>query len=128
MPQLVSGRHVGLNVDRVLALARDGDFNHALALASTIRTPEDLLQVMDLVYFAAWRGQPDTSEPYLTGLTVRDISTDKCDWSPEEMRSFDSWLESPPARHWLRERFDELHEVLRTTKTSLPENLRGLFD
>ena len=129
MPQLPSGRHVALSPDRIMAMAREGNFALTMAVETDMDGSFDILSLLDVVGFdASDADAPFPGRPYLLGILARDIDTDACDWPPEDKASFAEWLDSPRARAWLQDVRDDLAEVVATVRPDLPEALRGILD
>lgn len=128
MPQLPSGRHAALSADYALTLARQG--NLALTMASILeaKTAEDIAPLVNVIYFRPIEGKAGPGEPYLSGLILPDIGTDKCDWSADDVAFFNNWLASDVVKRWLQNAFDELAELVRTVKAPLPKNLHGILE
>jgi len=127
MPRLPSGRHVGLADQPIKELAKQGDFNLKLFFPSGVRKPADMAPLICIVYFHP--GETDTvpGESYLSGLMLSDIGTNKCDWSQEDISAFNTWLETPRSQAFLKQGYDELHQILATVKAKLPESLQGVL-
>ena len=128
MPRLPSGRDVGVASDPILQLARDGNFQLTVGFTLQIESADDIAPLINITYFNAEEGKDGPGVPYLSGLMVSDIGTEKCDWPVEDVVFFKQWLRSEAAKKWLRNVFDELTELIRTVKAPLPENLRGILD
>jgi len=128
MPQLPSGRHVALVKDPIFSLVREGDFGTAMTMTLHMRSPEDLAPLLNIAYFTPVEGKSGPGLPYLSKLMLSDIGTEKCDWSAEDVDFFQEWLASDVAQQWLQNTFDELTELVRTTKVNVPENLHGILD
>ena len=88
MPQLPSGRHVGLSADSVIEMARKGNFNLSLGFKMHVKDPNDLAPLIDIVYFQEVTGAPAPGDPYLSGLTLFDIGSKNCDWTVADIDAF----------------------------------------
>lgn len=133
MPQLPSGRRVGVSVDAALAMARKGDFGLTMGWRLKVKQPADIAPLVAVVYYqsegeAPTADNPDLGHPFLSGLTVADIGTPKCDWSADDQAALREWLASPRAQDWMRRAHDDLAELIGTVKPALPENLRGIAE
>ena len=128
MPQLPSGRHVGLSADPVLDLARKGNFQLTIGVIMGITCPDDLDPLINVVYFRTVEGTTGRGEPYVSGLMLSQIGTADCDWSAEDLSAFRAWLELDSSRKWKRGVYDELQEIVRTVAPPIPDNLKGIFD
>lgn len=128
MPQLPSGRHVGLSAGRTMEMARQGNFNLSLGFAASVKEPSDLAPLIDILYYHDKEGEPPPGEPYYSGLTYLDVTNNNCDWSMEDIQALAEHVASDRGQAWLRAQFDEMAELIRTVKAPLPESLHGLFD
>ena len=128
MPQLPSGRHVGLSMERALGLAREGNLALSLDYATNVKSPNDLAPLIDIVYYEPIEGEPPPGAPRLSGLTLSALETEQCDWSDEDRQAMRDLITGDRARDWLRAQYDELSELIRTVKAPIPENLRGIFE
>ena len=126
MPQLPSGRKVGLCADPVLDIARKGDFSLSLAFKVSVTSRADITPLVNIVYFEPRAGVPEPGKPYLSGLMLSDIGTSKCDWSVEDVAAFEEWLQGEQNKQWMQRTFDELRELIRTIKPPLPDSLKGI--
>jgi hypothetical protein len=130
MPQLASGRHVGVSPHRLLDWAEhrahSGDY---LRMAIDDRMPAQLWADIDVVVFLSADGSaasPAEGEPVLAGFTVADLATGRCDWSEEERREFLAWTASERVVQWLDALHAQLLELLRSKP--LPAILKGILD
>lgn len=128
MPQLPSGRHAALSADYALALARQGNLALSMAFILEAKTAEDIAPLVNVIYFRPIVGKAGPGEPYLSGLILPDIGTDKCAWSADDVAFFNNWLASDVVKRWLQNAFDELAELVRTVKAPLPKNLHGILE
>lgn len=108
MPQLPSGRRIGLSADRVFETLEGSDFKAALKLQQQLQEPADLLPLVDLIEYRPAPGVAEPGEPHDTGLQVADLDTERCDWPATDQQALLEWLFSEPAEEWLEERYDEL--------------------
>lgn len=128
MPQLPSGRHVGLVSDPIFDLVREGDWGRNMQLASHVKSPEDLHSLVNIAYFKPVPGSSGPGKPYLSGFMLADIGTEKCDWPDEDVAFLQKWLTSDIAQQWLQNAFDEFTKLIRSVKTELPNNLHGILE
>jgi len=128
MPQLPSGRHVGLADGPVKELAKTGNMRLKLAFHQGIRKPADLAPLICIYYFHPGDDESTPGEPYMSDLTLADIGTDKCDWSEEDLISFNTWLEQPQSKDFLQTAYNELKHIIETVKVVIPDNLKGVLE
>lgn len=128
MPQLPSGRHVGISADHALAIARQGDFALSARFTMTVKTPDDLAPFINIIYYRPVENRSSPGEPYVSDLFLSDIGTKRCNWSDEDVNAFRVWIQSSQAQDWMHRTFEELSKYIRAVKSSLPENLRGILD
>ncbi len=128
MPQLPSGRHVAISGDYTLALARKGNLALSMAFILEVKSAQDLLPLINVIYFKPIDGANGKGEPYPSGLMLSDIGTEKCDWPAEDVAFFNQWLASDIAKRWQQDLFDELAKLIRTVKPPLPDTLHGILD
>lgn len=135
MPQLPSGLHVALSVDRFRASLESGDFGARLAFDVEAQEPRDLLPVINIVQFRPWpdggagrEGLAALGEPVVAEFMLGDVGTARCPWSDEDQQFLMAWLQAPRSREWLQATYDELLELASRVKVVLPEALKGIFD
>jgi len=128
MPQLPSGRHVALISDIIFAAVRKNDFGTSMAITMHISSPEDMAPLIGLAYYSPIEGETGPGTPYLSGLMLADIGSEKCDWPAEDVAFFQKWLAADVAQQWLQKTFDEVTELNRTVKKTIPENLHGILE
>lgn len=123
MPQLPSGRHVGLSNDRLFAWAEDeADLDELELMLEAITDPEHLLNLIDLTYYhandatvAAAKGEP--GEPYPAGITAAQFDAEDSDWSAADIAFFRDWLDGQRAQEWLLGVREDLAETLESRAT-----------
>jgi len=127
MPQLPSGRHVGLSNDRLFAWAEDeADIDELGDLIDAAEEPQRLLALIDLTYYraspAASASGGEPGEAYPAGITAADFDADDSDWSEADIAFFRDWLEGQRAQEWLLGVREDLAETLesRTLTDSAP--------
>jgi hypothetical protein len=130
MPQLPSGLKVGISANRVLELARQGNFQLSMGFRLEAREPKDIAPLINLIYYSDNVLDADESvpgEPYFSNLMAADVGTEKCEWSKVDQEAFIDWFHSDVVRPWLLEIYTELAELIRTVKPPLPDALRGIM-
>ena len=128
MPELPSGRRVGMSADAVLELARKGNFQLSMGFVMGIREPMDLAPLISIVYFTPGAGVPEPGAPSLSGLALSDVGTEKCDWSKEDVEAFLAWTHNEDNLAWQRKVFDEIQMLIHHVPPPLPDNLKGILD
>lgn len=128
MPQLPSGLFVALTIDPALKKAREGHSFFRAIFKVQVKSADDIDQAISILYHRPKEGTPYPGEPYLSGITVNAIGTDRCDWSQADIESFRQWLATDNTQQWLRTAYDNIIEVIRNSKSVLPENLKGIMD
>lgn len=128
MPQLPSGRHVGLTIAPALAMSRAGDFGFHVTSKLYVNSLETFKEVVSVAYLRPREGAPDQLEQYQSGMRLSDIGADRCDWSREDIEYFDAWLKQDTSQQWLRDSYDEFVATLQGTKAVIPDALKGLLD
>lgn len=132
MPQLPSGQHISISLDRALSGAGNGNFAVALMVKPDVTTVKDIGDLIDILYYRA-RSTPPTEEnpgagePYLSGLCLADIYAEKCKWSAADKAAFHAWYMRPRTQEWLQEQFEELVRLVETVPVGEPGELRGMF-
>lgn len=58
MPELLSGRRVGLSANNMLDLAREGDFTLEIGALRAIEEPQDVAPLVDVVEFVEYPDIP----------------------------------------------------------------------
>ncbi|WP_374512032.1 hypothetical protein [Niveibacterium sp.] len=112
MPQLPSGRRIGLSADSVFERVLAGDPEILDQLRTQVQDPRDLLPLIDLIEFVPTVGAKEPGVPNATGLVAADMGTERCDWSQADQNALSNWLASAAAEKWLEDRFDELEAAL----------------
>jgi hypothetical protein len=135
MPQLPSGTHAGLSIDRINALLEDGNWGAHMAVGLEFREPADLLPIVNIVLFRPWpdggagrEGLEALGEPYAADFMLNDVGTPKCPWPAEDQEFLLAWLATPRAQEWLQESFAQLQEIRSRVRPKLPEALKGILD
>lgn len=128
MPQLPSGLRVGLCADPVLDMARSGNFSLSMGFLMGVKEPKDMAPLINVVYFEPGEGVPEPGKPKLSGLSLSDIGTEKCNWSKEDIKAFESWAATEAQQAWILNAYEELRKIIHSVPPQLPDNLKGLFD
>lgn len=128
MPQLPSGLLVALTVDPALEKAREGHSFFRAIFKVQVKSADDIDQIVSLLYYCPKEGVSYPGEPYLSGITLNAIGTDRCDWSQEDIDSFRQWLATDNTQQWLHTAYDNMMEAISNSKSALPENLKGIMD
>lgn len=121
MPQLTSGRHVGINPKPLHTLIEDIIHEHTQALwpLLSIRSPHDCLTHFEIIYFEETQStflqtsemtgnHPRGLKPTHTGLGVTDVLCENSDWTLEEKRDFTEFLQSERAQGLLQRAFEQV--------------------
>lgn len=93
MPLLPSGRRIDFSLDRFHALLRRLEPAEARAVAATLDDPDDLLFVMDTVYF----GREDGTA-FFAGCMASDWASYAADWNAADRQALLAWFASSEAR------------------------------
>lgn len=112
MPQLPSGRRIGLSADSIFERVLADDPEILDELRTRVHDPRDLLPLIDLVEFVPTVGAKEPGVPSATGLVAADMGTGRCNWSQDDQAALGKWLASAAAEEWLEDRFDELEAAL----------------
>lgn len=128
MPQLPSGRLVALTIDPALKKAKGGHAFFRAVFKVQVKSLDDIDQVVSILYHRPKEGIPYPGEPYLSGITLNAIGTERCDWSNEDIESFRQWLATDNTQQWLRTAYSDMMDAISSSKPVLPENLKGLMD
>ena len=117
MPQLPSGRHIGISQDRLYDWAEQADFAALSEVLSNAQEPDDLHALIDLIEYADGStppsaDEPDQGEPYLSDVRISDIGSPNCPWPESDQQALLAWLHSERTRGWLQETLQELRAML----------------
>jgi hypothetical protein len=117
MPQLSSGRHVGISINPyldALSCGRDESRFYAIvALRLNAATPEALRSHVAIVYFVDGAGMPPNAPLYYPGYTVADVLEGRSDLTEQEVTEFRAFLAEPRFEAWLQDRFREIDQAIR---------------
>ncbi len=121
MPQLTSGRHVGINPEPLMTMIDDIINERTLALwpLLSIGSPLDCLKHFEVIYFEETQStalqasdmtgnHPRELKPIPTGLRVTDVLGEQSDWSEEEKRDFNEFLKCERAQAVLQLAFEQV--------------------
>ena len=128
MPQLPSGLLVALSIDPALEKVRQGHSFFRAIFKVQVKSADDIDQAISILYHRPKEGVPYPGEPYLSGITLNAIGTDRCDWSQEDIELFRQWLATDNTQQWLRTAYNDMIEAISNSKSVLPENLKGIMD
>lgn len=133
MPQLPSGRHVGISPDNILDFAKKCDFQQITNFYMHIHDRNMLLHLLHVVLYKDNNNpplveQPIIGNPYISDLVVTDIDTTKCNWSSEDKAAFSQWLQEERTQDYLQSIYDKLFEILKANKSPPPAALHGIFE
>ncbi|GAA5178614.1 hypothetical protein GCM10025771_18190 [Niveibacterium umoris] len=117
MPQLPSGRRIGLSADSVFERVLAADPETLAEIQTSVHEPMDLLPLIELIEFIPTVGAKEPGVPNATGLLVADLGSERCTWSGEDQDALRQWLTSAAAEEWLEDRFDELEAALEDYET-----------
>ena len=117
MPQLPSGRHIGISQDRLYDWAEQADFAALSEVLLNIQAPDDLHTLIDLIEYADGStppsvDEPDQGEPYLSDVSISDIGSPSCPWPEADQQALLAWLHSERTRGWLEETLQDLRTML----------------
>lgn len=121
MPQLKSGRHVGVAPSSLLDELASNDDQRVRALILlyrlTVKSASDLLLTLPVVYFANTEVF-DPRSAYPSNFSVENVLAGEDGWSSEEIAEFRLWLaENDNFQNWLNEYFREVDTAVRTSRT-----------
>jgi hypothetical protein len=93
MPNLPSGRRVELSQDRLMAMLKNLKLDAAVAIYHSIQEPDDLLSLLDVIYFS-----PKGETPYYANFVASDWEANAQDWYEDDRAVFRTWLLSAESR------------------------------
>ena len=99
MVHLPSGRCVALSSDRMLAYIRQFNVESASRLYGALQEPDDLLHILDVVYFE----QAGNGTPYFAGYLASQWEAYAQDWPSHDKAIFRDWLHSGNCQSALEE-------------------------
>lgn len=131
MPQLPSGRHVGLSHDAMLKMADNYRIDLLMDIIASDKEHNGILKFINVTYYDATNELPNSDKPtlgnpYLSDLLGSDVATDKCDWTEEDKAAFFEWVNSDRMQQGFRSVRNEFNERLK--KAKVPEALHGIMD
>jgi hypothetical protein len=118
MPQLKSGRAVGVSASPILDQIRYGTDESVsaviVAYRLTVRSPSDLRDFLTVCYCREAEGVPPNARLYSSGFLVKQVREGKAGWSRDEIDEFGHWLDTDPrVAEWLIGQFDEIDAAIR---------------
>lgn len=128
MPQLPSGKLVGLSIDPALNMVKQGHLFFRVIFKVQVKSVADVGQAVSILYFQDKEGVPYPGEEYVSGITLSALGTERCDWPQEDVEYFQQWLTEDRQKQWLQTAYDTLLEAISKSKSTLPENLAGIMD
>lgn len=131
MPQLPSGRHVGVSYDRLLQWAQSAPYGALSEAVLALHSADDLLILLDLLEYAdpdnpPGPQHPAAGKPFLSPVRIADLDTPSCPWPTEDQAALLDWLRGPRLAQIFEQARDDLYAILRTRP--VPEALRGILD
>lgn len=120
MPKLKSGRHIGVEPARLLDAVKFGTpeeiYFIVLTYRLSVRGPEDIRQILPVIYFDQEKGEPPDAPMYRSGFMVKDVLAGKAGWDADEISEFDSWLKQDKALNaWLSKNFKEIDQAIKSS-------------
>ncbi len=98
MPMLPSGRRVEYSLDRFHAMLSRMTLPEAKKTIAGLRDPNDLLYVMDVVFFDSINGQP-----FFANRVASDFESYAIAWDHEDQEALAAWIESDSATYYRAE-------------------------
>jgi len=93
MPTLPSGRRVELSHDRFMAHLAQLDLDAASRIYHALQEPDDLLFLLDVIYFS-----PDDGSPFHANFVAGDWEAHAGDWDAADREAFKAWLFADASR------------------------------
>lgn len=120
MPQLKSGRCVGISPDPLLHKLKTGSDAEVsaviVAYRLTVNSPRDLTDYLTVTYFREGEVTPPNAPAYDSGFLVQDVRAGKAGWDAEEIEEFRGWLETNTRiQAWIAQQFDVVNEAIKTS-------------
>lgn len=130
MPQLPSGRHVGLNPGPLNKMVADIVNNKAVVTwpILEIETPADCLKHMEVIYLIpegegeevqlAEESNPGAEGMKIqrTGLSIADVMSEESDWPLIDKVAFEAFLTDPAIEPFLNDHFSRILELKEALK------------
>lgn len=131
MPQLPSGRHVGVSYDRLLQWAESVSFGELSEVLLALQSPDDLLILLDVLEYADPDNPPSAQDPaagkpFLSPVRISELDTPTCPWPAEDQAALLDWLRGPRMVRIFERARSDLDAILPTR--AIPEALRGILD
>ncbi len=121
MPQLKSGRHVGLAIDSLLDRLRYGDndssYGRIIAQRMSVTGPQAFIRLIDVGEYRDGEGSPPDAPCYPAGYTVGEVLDGHPDWTPSEIEELRQLVETDPrCQVWLKEQIRIIKRVIRESR------------
>jgi hypothetical protein len=131
MPQLPSGRHVGVSYKRLLDWAESAPWGKLSEVVLSLRAAEDFPLLLDLLEYADSENlptplNPGAGKPFLSPVRISELNTPACPWAAEDQTALLDWLRAQQLERMFDQAVADLHSILRSRPA--PDALRGLFD
>jgi hypothetical protein len=107
MPMLPSGRRVEYSLDRFHAMLARMTVPEAKKTIAGLRDPNDLLYVMDVVFFDSTNGQA-----YFANRVAADFESYAISWDHEDQEALGAWIESDSATYYRAEAIANIHGMV----------------
>lgn len=107
MPILPSGRQVELSTDRFKAYLANIDPDSAAELFDSLKNPDDVLFIADVVYLAE-----SNATPMFAGYVATDWEAHCQDWPEDDQVAFRNWLISESAALGRAEELSSIKDYL----------------
>jgi hypothetical protein len=107
MPVLPSGRRIEFSLDRFYVHLGQMPLPQALSTANALRTPDDLLWVLDAVHFSLEDGSP-----FFANYVAADWESYAAEWTHEDREALRTWFFSESARYWRAEAIETIQHVV----------------
>jgi hypothetical protein len=106
MPVLPSGRRVEFSLDRFHALLSRMTVAEARKTTAALREPNDLLLVMEVVYF------DEAGNPFFANTIAANFESYVLDWPLEDQDALAAWFESESATYYRAEAIAQIHGMV----------------
>ena len=117
MPQLRSGRLVGVALKSLVEHATEGSDEQILAFVASyrlsIQEPLHLRNLLPVLYVREGEGEPSDANSFPSGYPVQDVLAGDAGWLPEEIEEFIAWLDgNQTLKAWLEETFAAINVAI----------------
>lgn len=118
MPQLQSGRHVGvLPLDLTEGLLRGTEeaiYWRIVLFRLTVHQPWDLVRMLPVIYFEEQEDETPRLKPYRSGFQVVEVLDGRACWRAQETEEFRVWLEANATlREWSESMYNQINALIR---------------